>query len=204
MPMRSGVSVSLMKIRHVLYMCFEKWAIFALVCLSRFILTFPMADTYKCKQKELFFVVLTRWPTKLGSILALIFSVAWLRGWCGYNFVCFVWPPHGIFILAWRSGLGKRPSDDHHHHSLRGRLAQCKPSMSSTVRTFFGVKQLRSPPSRPQSGYVCQRQTTKVKDKIQTHYTSKEWRQKKLGWPSSPQQQREAPPNMLLFFGTKS
>ena len=117
---------------------------------------------------------------------------------------CFFWPPHGIFILAWRSGLGKRPSDDHHHHSLRGRLAQCKPSMSSTVRTFFGVKQLRSPPSRPQSGYVCQRQTTKVKDKIQTHCTYKEWRHKELGWPSSPQQQREAPPNMLLFFGTKS
>ena len=73
------------------------------------------------------------------------------------------------------SSLGKRPiDDDHDHHSLRGRLAQCKPSMSSTVRTFFGVEQLRAPPSRPQSCYVCQRQTTKVKDKIITHYTYKE------------------------------
>ena len=73
------------------------------------------------------------------------------------------------------SSLGKRPiDDDHDHHSLRGRLAQCKPSMSSTVRTFFGVEQLRAPPSRPLSGYVCQRQTSKVKDKIQTHCTYKE------------------------------
>ena len=128
-----------------------------------------------------------------------------LRGWeADAATILFFWPPHGIFILAWRSGLGKRPSDDHHHHSLRGGLAQCKPSMSSTVRTFFGVKQLRSPPSRPQSGYVCQRQTTKVKDKIQTHCTYKEWRHKELGWPSSPQQQKKAPPNILLFFGTKS
>ena len=139
------------------------------------------------------------WLARQGSVFALIFLVAW--GWCGYNFM-FFWPPNSTkctrqnCILAWPSSVGKRPiDDDHDHHSLRGRLAQCKPSMSSTVRTFFGVEQLRAPPSRPQSCYVCQRQTTKVKDKIQTHCTYKEWRHKELGWPSSPQQQKEAPPN---------
>ena len=172
--MRDDVSVCVIKIHRVLHVSHKKWALFASVC--RFVTFYPH-----------FSKGLTHMARQTGVCLCTyILSCSREAGaatiFCFFN----LQTPQNLPDQT-VSSLGKRPiDDDHDHHSLRGRLAQCKPSMSSTVRTFFGVEQLRAPPSRPQSCYVCQRQTTKVKDKIITHYTYKEWRHKELGWPSSP------------------